>query len=428
MALSFAIPVTILANDSHDVDKSDESKNKDKNDTNEKKPGAVPGNQAGVVDVIQRALVFSSLAMSVYSQYKQLQALGFGTRISQLSSNINLKDLNRDIPPVIKALVAFYKNPERFTTHKPEIKRWFFQRWYHALQRWYEGVSGYQKPCSGIVLHGEPGCGKTEYIRAIAGEGLPVFALSGSEIRQPYYGQSEDMIRNIYSTANYARYGGILRWIFNKPLHPCVIVFLDEIDSIGGERGQALDSDTHGSVLNQLLTILDGTQKYDNIVTVVATNRKDMLDSALVRSGRLDVKLEVKNPTQKEKKAIISKKFDGLSLKRSKSLDILFDGKVLDELSTADCAHLPKLCHTILKGDALEKEENSKFTIRGQTFWTTPYTKNIEVELKPVGKRIKVDLQPGRMVVGTKTFEQALAWMGKNKNNEESGTYPSMYL
>lgn len=414
MALFVAFPVTAMDNGSN----GDDSRDKDKNSQNS--PSVVSSRpSADVWKLINDTMQYVVITFALYAQFQQMSQMEGGT-ISPLSSNINFKELNREIPSAIKALVMFYKNPERFKTQKPEVKLWFYKRWYQAMQNWYKGVSGYEKPCSGIVLHGEPGCGKTEYIRAIAGEGIPVFALSGSEIKKPYHGASEAMIRNIYNTANYARYGGVLRWIFNRPLHPCVLVFLDEIDSIGGQRGGGMDSNTHGSILNQLLTLLDGTQKYENIVTVVATNRKDMLDSALVRSGRLDVKIEVKNPTKQEKKAIINKKFDGLSLKRSKSLDSLFDGSALDDLSTADCAHIPKLCNTILNVDALEKEENSKFKIYGQTFYTKPHVNYIDADLKPENKRIKVTLQPGRPTVGTKTFKDALLWMEKEKKQDHN--------
>lgn len=363
-----------------------------------------------------------SLAFQVYSMkynIERMKSVDGESSTVPLESSTHFKQLNREVHRAIKTLALFYKFPESFKKKIAPQNVWFFVRYWQSVMRWWEGASRYVKPYSGILLYGEPGGGKTEYIRAIAGEGIPVFALSGSEIQNPYVGGSEAILRNLYANADAHRYGGWIRWLLNKPLHPCVVVFLDEVDSIGGARGGSAGGwGTHQtSVLNQLLTLLDGSKKNDNIITIVATNREDMLDSALVRSGRLDVKIEVKNPTKQEKKAIINHKFDSFALKRSQSLDSLFDGSGLDDMSTADCAHIPNICNTILTVDALEKEEDSKFKILGQKFWTKSKINALDVALKAEGKRIKVTLQPGRATVDTKTFKEALVWMAKEKKD-----------
>jgi len=357
-----------------------------------------------VQNIIAIAFTVFSLYCQIQNmklQYEQQKMISGNIPLKIIESKMNFEGLNREVHSAIKSLVLYYKFPEKFIQNPSEEKTLFFLRFFKIFKSfcasWWNGTSKYTKPFNGIMLYGEPGCGKTELVRAIAGEGVPVFGFSGSEIRQPYVGASEALLRNIYNGANAYRYGGWIRWLLNKPLHPFSVVFLDEIDSVGGERDNS--SGHHNiSVINQLLTLLDGSTKYENIISIIATNRKDMLDSALVRTGRIDVKIEVVNPTNKEKKKIFVDKMGTFGLKRSESFEYILDGSALHDLTTSDCAHLPKLCHTILSTQEMAKSLDIK-------------------DINKEEKNIKEDTKIDYSLVGTKVFNEALTWIDK-KNQD----------
>lgn len=137
------------------------------------------------------------------------------------------------------------------------------------------------KAKKGIILCGQPGTGKTLLAKAMAGEaGVPFFSVSGSDFIEKYVGVGASRIRELYAEA--------------KKNAPC-IVFIDEIDAIGGERGDNSNSE-RDQTINALLTELDGFDGTEGILTVAATNRLDILDSALVRPGRFDLTLTVNLP------------------------------------------------------------------------------------------------------------------------------------
>ena len=137
----------------------------------------------------------------------------------------------------------------------------------------------------GVLLEGPPGTGKTLLARAIAGEaGVSFISASGSEFIEMFVGVGAQRVRNLFEEANK-----------NKP---CVI-FIDEIDAVGGKRGSGFNSggnDEREQTLNQILTNMDGFDKSDGIIVLAATNRADTLDEALKRSGRFDRKVQVPLP------------------------------------------------------------------------------------------------------------------------------------
>lgn len=136
----------------------------------------------------------------------------------------------------------------------------------------------------GILLYGPPGCGKTRIAQAIANEIQAHFiSIRGPELFSKWFGESEENLRTIFEEA--------------RQLAPSII-FFDEIDSIGQKRSGE-DSVRHESIfVNQLLTLMDGMETYENVCVIASTNRPELLDDALVRPGRFDYTLEVKTPTK----------------------------------------------------------------------------------------------------------------------------------
>lgn len=154
----------------------------------------------------------------------------------------------------------------------------------------------------GILLTGPPGTGKTSLARAVAGESrVPFFAISGASVFKKYLGESEATIRNLFAVAR--RYA------------PSV-VFIDEIDAIGGHRtDSSLDGGARVGVLNELLAQMDGfVQAGRPVFVMAATNRPDMLDAALVRAGRFDLQIEVPLPNAEAREGIFKVHLRGLQV------------------------------------------------------------------------------------------------------------------
>ncbi len=143
----------------------------------------------------------------------------------------------------------------------------------------------------GVLLYGPPGTGKTLLAKAIANEANSNFiSIKGPELLNKYVGESEKGVRDVFSKARE-----------NAP----TVVFFDEIDSIAGERGQRMsDSGVGERVVSQLLTELDGVEELDDVVIIAATNRPDLIDSALLRPGRLDRHVHVPVPDEEARQAI----------------------------------------------------------------------------------------------------------------------------
>ncbi|WP_050049357.1 CDC48 family AAA ATPase [Halanaeroarchaeum sulfurireducens] len=147
------------------------------------------------------------------------------------------------------------------------------------------------EPAKGILLYGPPGTGKTLLAKAVANESTSNFiSVKGPELLNKYVGESEKGVREIFQKARQ-----------NAP----TIIFFDEIDSVAGERGRhAGDSGVGERVVSQLLTELDGIEDLEDVVVVATTNRPDLIDSALLRPGRLDRHIHVPVPDQEARKAI----------------------------------------------------------------------------------------------------------------------------
>ncbi|MBP3447986.1 MAG: ATP-dependent zinc metalloprotease FtsH, partial [Clostridia bacterium] len=145
----------------------------------------------------------------------------------------------------------------------------------------------------GVLLMGPPGTGKTLLAKAVAGEaGVPFFTISGSDFVEMFVGVGASRVRDLFEQA--------------KKSAPC-IVFIDEIDAVGRQRGAGLGGghDEREQTLNQLLVEMDGFSEHQNIIIVAATNRPDILDPALLRPGRFDRQLVVNYPDVKGREDIL---------------------------------------------------------------------------------------------------------------------------
>jgi cell division protease FtsH len=160
----------------------------------------------------------------------------------------------------LQEIVDFLKSPEKFQKLGAQIPK-------------------------GVLLVGPPGTGKTLLARAVAGEaGVPFFSISGSEFIQMFVGVGASRVRDMFRTA--------------KENAPCLL-FIDEIDAVGRMRGAGVGggSDEREQTLNQILSEMDGFQPNESVIVIAATNRPDVLDSALLRPGRFDRHVTVDRPT-----------------------------------------------------------------------------------------------------------------------------------
>ncbi|TFY68057.1 hypothetical protein EVG20_g3702 [Dentipellis fragilis] len=198
----------------------------------------------------------------------------------------------------------------------------------------------------GLLLYGYPGCGKTMLASAVAKEcGLNFISVKGPELLNKYIGASEKSVRDIFERANAAK--------------PCVL-FFDEFESIAPKRGHDSTGVTD-RVVNQLLTLLDGAEGLEGVYVLAATSRPDLIDSALLRPGRLDKSLLCNMPTTEERKEILQAHARKVPI--SPSVDFASLAEMTEGYSGADLqallynAHLD-VVHASIKDIAIDKSSS----------------------------------------------------------------------
>jgi cell division protease FtsH len=201
----------------------------------------------------------------------------------------------------LQEVVEFLKYPEKFNSLGARIPR-------------------------GVLLVGPPGTGKTLLARAVAGEaGVPFFSISGSEFVEMFVGVGASRVRDLFDQA--------------KRNSPC-IVFVDEIDAVGRQRGAGLGGshDEREQTLNQILVEMDGFDTNTNVIVVAATNRPDVLDPALLRPGRFDRQVILDRPDMKGRLEILKVHVKGKPL--DKTIDLQAIARQSPGFSGADLANL----------------------------------------------------------------------------------------
>lgn len=223
------------------------------------------------------------------------------------TNNNNNKVTFKDVAGIEEAkeelyeIVDFLKDPEKYAIAGAKVPR-------------------------GVLLEGPPGTGKTLLARAVAGEAdVNFLSASGSEFIEMFVGVGAQRVRALFNEA--------------KKLSPCVI-FIDEIDAVGGKRGYGFNSggnDEREQTLNQILTNMDGFEKTEGIIVIAATNRIDTLDSALLRAGRFDRKVKVALPDIKGREDIAKvhfrDKFENISYSSLAALTSGFSGADIANLA-----------------------------------------------------------------------------------------------
>jgi cell division protease FtsH len=242
---------------------------------------ARPQEQSGLLSVLLGYLPFL-LLIGVWIYFmNRMQgggkggAMGFGKSRAKLLTEKQGRVTFDDVAGIDEAkeeleeIVEFLRNPQKFSRLGGKIPK-------------------------GALLVGPPGTGKTLLARAIAGEaGVPFFTISGSDFVEMFVGVGASRVRDMFEQA--------------KKNAPC-IVFIDEIDAVGRARGVGMGggNDEREQTLNQLLVEMDGFEANEGVIIVAATNRKDVLDPALLRPGRFDRQIHVPNPDIKGREKILT--------------------------------------------------------------------------------------------------------------------------
>ncbi len=199
-------------------------------------------------------------------------AMNFAKTTAKMNTNVKTRFTDvagaEEEKEELKEIVDFLKTPKKFTELGARVPK-------------------------GVLLVGPPGTGKTLFAKAVAGEaGVPFFSISGSDFVEMFVGVGASRVRDLFDMA--------------KRSMPC-IVFIDEIDAVGRQRGTGLGggNDEKEQTLNQLLVEMDGFNANDGIIIMAATNRADILDPALMRPGRFDRQIYVNMPDVRGREAIL---------------------------------------------------------------------------------------------------------------------------
>ena len=255
----------------------------------------------------------------------KMQGLGGEKKVyngEENDTNVRFKDvagLDEEKNELVE-IVDFLKHPKRFLNMGAKVPR-------------------------GILLCGKPGTGKTLIAKAVAGEaGVPFISMSGSEFIEMFAGLGASRVRKLFEKA--------------KKMAPCII-FIDEIDAIGARRTSNSGAETENNqTLNQLLVEMDGFESDETVIVLAATNRPEMLDTALLRPGRFDRQITIQTPDVKGREEIL--KIHGANKKFEESLDfkkIAEDTAGFTGAELANVLNEAAIIATVNKHKAITKED-----------------------------------------------------------------------
>lgn len=236
-------------------------------------------NQGSVwISILSQIIPFLIIAVFFYFMFSKMggggnnKAFEFAKSKARVESNVKIrfKDVAgcEEEKEEVKEIIDYLRSPKKFTDMGAHIPK-------------------------GILMVGPPGTGKTLLAKAVAGEAnVPFFSISGSDFVEMFVGTGASRVRDMFKTAQKSA--------------PCII-FIDEIDAVGRQRGAGMGggNDEREQTLNQLLVEMDGMTDNAGIVVIAATNRPDVLDPALLRSGRFDRRVTVSLPDIKGREAIL---------------------------------------------------------------------------------------------------------------------------
>lgn len=236
-------------------------------------------NQGSVwISILSQIIPFLIIAVFFYFMFSKMggggnnKAFEFAKSKARVESNVKVRFKNvagcEEEKEEVKEIIDYLRSPKKFTDMGAHIPK-------------------------GILMVGPPGTGKTLLAKAVAGEAnVPFFSISGSDFVEMFVGTGASRVRDMFKTAQKSA--------------PCII-FIDEIDAVGRQRGAGMGggNDEREQTLNQLLVEMDGMTDNAGIVVIAATNRPDVLDPALLRSGRFDRRVTVSLPDIKGREAIL---------------------------------------------------------------------------------------------------------------------------
>jgi cell division protease FtsH len=245
----------------------------------------------------------------------------------------------------LQEIVEFLKSPEKFMKLGASIPK-------------------------GVLLVGPPGTGKTLLARAVAGEaGVPYYSISGSEFIQMFVGVGASRVRDMFKTA--------------KDNSPCIL-FIDEIDAVGRMRGAGVGggSDEREQTLNQILSEMDGFQPTETVIVLAATNRPDVLDSALLRPGRFDRHITIDRPTWQGRLAILKVHTRNKPLSDDVNLEMI--ARKMIGMTGADLRNLANEAALVATRLGKDKVERSDFEVAADRVLIGPKREEV---LTPEDKR-----------------------------------------